>query len=212
MKNFAHLFASLIALLVVAGCSSPGGKAVVKPEDTELISEMNVPSWYVSLPNEPGSIFSAGTAVAGDIQLANDIAILNAKHVLADRINGRLAAETRSFVTQVNLSADDVTVLSDVERVTINVVDDVDVAGYNVVETVLLRVGDGQYRSYVLLDYSDVEVNKILLNRLKQSSHIRATEAYKRLEDKLDKDSDVDDNRRVIINPLTGSLLPPAGQ
>lgn len=182
MKNYLLIG---VAAMSLAACASTDTAVVAKTEGTSLVSELNIPEWYVSTPSTEGSIFSAGTAVAGDIQLAKDIAVLNAKHVLADRINGKLAAETRSFVNQVNVSDNDATVLRDVERVAINTVDNIDVAGYNVTNTVLLRDGN-QYRAYVLLDYSDVEVNKILLNRLRQSTKVTATEAYKRLEEKVE--------------------------
>lgn len=185
MKNYLLIGAAAIGLSACAGQPT----IVAKTENTNLVSEMNVPEWYVSIPSKEGTIFSAGTAAAGDIQLAKDIAVLNAKHVLADRINGKLAAETRSFVNQVNVSATDTTILRDIERVAINTVDNIDVAGYNVVNTVLLRDGS-QYRAYVLLDYSDVEVNKILLNRLRKSTKATATEAYKRLEDKVEGEAD----------------------
>jgi len=183
MKNYLLIG---VAAMSLAAC---GGKAttdvVVKTEGTTLVSELNIPNWYVNTPSKEGSIMSAGTAAAGDIQLAKDIAVLNAKHVLADRINGKLKAETRSFVNQVSLSGDSNAVVRDIERVAINTVDNIDVAGYNVTNTVLLRDG-GQYRAYVLLDYSDVEVNKILLNRLRKSTKAVATEAYKRLEEKVE--------------------------
>jgi len=183
MKNYLLIG---VAAMSLAAC---GGKAttdvVVKTEGTTLVSELNIPNWYVNTPSKEGSIMSAGTAAAGDIQLAKDIAVLNAKHVLADRINGKLKAETRSFVNQVSLSGDSNAVVRDIERVAINTVDNIDVAGYNVTKTVLLRDG-GQYRAYVLLDYSDVEVNKILLNRLRKSTKAVATEAYKRLEEKVE--------------------------
>jgi len=48
-----------------------------------------------------------------------------------------------------------------------------------------------QYRVYVLLEYSDEEAQKILLNRLKKDkmllSKLKANEAFKELEKDVDK-------------------------
>jgi hypothetical protein len=183
MKNYLLIGAAAVSL-AACGTTPP---TVVGTTSTTFVSEYNLPEWYINTPSKEGTIFSAGTAVSGDLQLAKDIAVLNAKHVLADRINGKLAAETRSFINEVNLSADDTVIIRDIERVAINTVDNIDVAGYTVSDTVLLK-DNGRYRAYVLLDYSDVEVNKILLNRLRQSTKAKATEAYDRLEKKVEEE------------------------
>jgi starvation-inducible outer membrane lipoprotein len=183
MKNYLLIGAAAVSL---AACGTTPTE-VVGTQTTTFVSESNIPEWYVNTPSAEGTIFSSGTAVSGDLQLAKDIAVLNAKHVLADRINGKLKAETRSFINEVNLSADDTVVIRDIERVAINTVDNIDVAGYTVSDTVLL-IDNGRYRAYVLLDYSDVEVNKILLNRLRQSTKAQATEAYERLEKKVEEE------------------------
>ena len=52
------------------------------------------------------------------------------------------------------------------KRLAKNLVADVDVAGYKVAEQKI--VSSAQYRSFVLLEYSDVEAQKILLNRSTQ--------------------------------------------
>mgnify|MGYP005990128621 CR=1 FL=1 len=189
MKNYLLIGAAAVSL---AACGTTPTE-VVGTQTTTFVSESNVPEWYINTPSAEGTIFSSGTAVSGDLQLAKDIAVLNAKHVLADRINGKLKAETRSFINEVNLSADDTVVIRDIERVAINTVDNIDVAGYTVSDTVLL-IDNGRYRAYVLLDYSDVEVNKILLNRLRQSTKAQATEAYERLEKKVEEEVETEES------------------
>ena len=52
----------------------------------------------MKMPENDDTIFSSGTATAPDMQLAVDIAIMNAKTTLADRINGKLDSMTKSFV------------------------------------------------------------------------------------------------------------------
>ena len=88
-----------------------------------------VPDWFRELPEHDKNIYSAGTATAPDIQLAIDVATLNAKTVLADRINGKLDSMTKSFVAKIGQSDVDTSVLTEIETVTKNVIATVDVTG-----------------------------------------------------------------------------------
>ena len=120
-----------------------------------------VPDWFKEMPEHDKNIYSAGTATAPDIQLAIDVATLNAKTVLADRINGKLDSMTKSFVAKI---------------------------GYKQVNLEVLPAGT-QYRAFVLLEYSDLEATKIMMNRLRKDrmvySRIRSTQAWEELEEEV---------------------------
>ena len=147
-----------------------------------------VPDWFRELPEHDKNIYSAGTATAPDIQLAIDVATLNAKTVLADRINGKLDSMTKSFVAKIGQSDVDTSVLTEIETVTKNVIAAVDVAGYKQVNLEVLPAGT-QYRAFVLLEYSDLEATKIMMNRLRKDrmvySRIRSTQAWEELEQEV---------------------------
>jgi len=149
-----------------------------------------VPKWYKKMPDEKGAIFTVGSATAPDLQLAVDIATLNGKVVLADRINGKLKAMTKSWIAKFGQSDVDSRVLTEIEKVAKNVIANVDVAGYNPVETEVFPAGT-QYRAFVLLKYSDNEASKIIMNRLRKDrmvySRLRSTEAWKELEREVEK-------------------------
>ena len=155
-----------------------------------------VPDWYKKMPEKEGSIFTIGTATAPDLQLSVDIATLNAKVVLADRINGRLKAMTKSWIAKLGQSDVDATVMTEIEKVAKNVIANVDVAGYNLVEVSLAPSGT-QYRAFVLLEYSDKEAQKILMNRLRKDrmiySRVRSTKAWKELELEVEKQEKKDE-------------------
>ena len=91
-------------------------------------------------------------------------------------------------MTKVGSSDMDASVINEISTATKNIVADVDVAGYKVKESKVVSNGI-QYRVYVLLEYSDEEAQKILLNRLKKDkmlmSKIKANEALKNLKKKL---------------------------
>ena len=108
---------------------------------------------------------TVGAAVAPDLQFAVDIATLNAKVVLADRINGKLKAMTKSWMAKLGQTDVDASVMTEIEKVAKNVIANVDVAGYNPTKVDVFPAGT-QYRAFVLLEYSDKEASKVILNRI----------------------------------------------
>ena len=124
-----------------------------------------------TLPTDEKSIYSVFTAQSPDLQLSIDIATLNAKYTLADRINGKLDAMMKTFVTRLGTDDDvSATTMSEVEKVTKNV-DTADVAGYNPKEMEIYPTGT-QFRAYVLLEYSEDDIHcKIIMNRKDERSY-----------------------------------------
>ncbi len=160
-----------------------------------------VPSWYEKLPNKENIIYSVGSSSSPDLQLSVDIATLNAKYTLADRINGKLDGMMKTFISRLGQD-DDVTAstITEVDKVIKNVIASVDVAGYN--PTKLKIYPDGtQYRAFVLLEYSDKEARKIIMNRLMKDrmvySKIKSTNAFKELQKEVDKSKKEDENNSL---------------
>ena len=160
-------------------------KAKVVEEQIEII-----PDWFKKMPDSDTAIYSTGTAATSDLQLSIDLAVLNAKTTLADRINGRVRSQTKSFVSKIGNEEIGSSVLSEVEKATKNIIADVDVAGYKVSETEIVSNGP-KYRAYVLLEYSDKEANKIIMNRLRKDrmllSKIRSTKAWEELDNSVNE-------------------------
>ena len=141
------------------------------------------------------AIYAVGTTASPDLQLSFDMAVLNAKTTLADRINGRVRSQTKSFISKIGSDETDTAVLSEIEKTTSNLIADVDVAGYKVAESKVVSAGT-QYRVYVLLEYSDLQAQKILLSRLRKGrillSKISATNAYKELDAAVEAQNEQD--------------------
>ena len=190
------LLATVSAVALLSACGANNPKSVVDtPEIRYQTAKVEravsiVPDWYKKMPEKKGSIFTVGTATAPDLQLAVDIATLNGKVVLADRINGKLKAMTKSWIAKFGQSDVDARVMTEIEKVAKNVIANVDVAGYNPVKTDVTTAGT-QYRAFVLLEYSDKEAQKIIFNRLRKDrlvySRIRSTKAWEELEEQVNK-------------------------
>ena len=176
---------------------------------TEQVSKQitNIPEWYMNMPTDEEAIYSSGTSRAPDMQLAVDIAIMNAKTVLADRINGKLSSMTKTFVAKIGSSDLDTSVLSEIEKVSKNIIAEVDVAGYKVDKSNITQDGT-QYRAYVLLEYSNEEAIKIMMNRMRKDrmvySRLRSTEAWKELENQVDKSKNEEEAQS--LNNLEGVI------
>jgi hypothetical protein len=199
---------SASALLIGLGACTNKDAPIIESNTLEYKTEQVqtavsvVPDWFKEMPEHDRNIYSAGTATAPDIQLAIDVATLNAKTVLADRINGKLDSMTKSFVAKIGQSDIDTSVLTEIETVTKNVIASVDVAGYSQVKLDVLPAGT-QYRAFVLLEYSDIEATKIMMNRLRKDrmiySRIRSTKAWEELEREVQSNLD-DEQTESVVN------------
>ena len=204
--NNIKLISSVVAIAIGLGaCQTNKESITANPQivyQTNTVSQQveQIPEWYLNIPSADDTIYSSGSARAPDLQLAVDIAIMNAKTTLADRINGKLDSMTKSFVAKIGSTDLDTSVLNEIEKTSKNVIASVDVAGYVVDKSDITQEG-AQYRAYVLLAYNSEEATKIMMNRMKRDrmiySRIRSTEAWKELEEEVNKSKDEDEAKSM---------------
>ena len=204
--NNIKLISSVVAIAIGLGaCQTNKESITANPQivyQTNTVSQQveQIPEWYLNIPSADDTIYSSGSAKAPDLQLAVDIAIMNAKTTLADRINGKLYSMTKSFVAKIGSDDLDSSVLNEIEKTSKNVIASVDVAGYKIDKSDITQEGT-QYRAYVLLAYNNEEAQKVMMNRLKRDrmiySRIRSTEAWKELEREVDKSKDEDEAKSM---------------
>ena len=205
-----------VAALTLGACSSDKAlKVAVEKEIFEYKKEKvkdsvsAIPSWFLSPPEEDNIVFSSGTSLMPDMQLAIDIARLNAKEQLADRIYSKLRSQTKTYMAKVGGDDFDAAVLSEVEKATKNIVADAEVNGY--AQRELSLVPDGiQYRAYVLLAFDAKKAAKIVRNRLLTAramrSKFQSQEAWRELDKNAKEVKDEERNnimRAVPVAPVT---------
>ena len=204
--NNIKLISSVVAIAIGLGACQTNKESITSnPQivyQTNTVSQQveQIPEWYLNIPSAEDTIYSSGSAKAPDLQLAVDFAVMNAKSTLADRINGKLDSMTKSFVAKIGSNDLDTSVLNEIEKVSKNVIASVDVAGYIIDKSDVTQEGT-QYRAYVLLAYNNEEATKVLMNRMKRDkmiySRIRSTEAWKELENEVDKSKDEDEAKSM---------------
>ena len=218
MINYKKV-AALPIIVALASCAGNVDKeALIDNTTTEgqvaQVQQTNsiIPDWYVELEEAEGSIFSTGTGAAPDIQLSVDIAILNAKTVLADRLNGKLSSMTKSFMSKVGQSNRDIGVIEELEKTARNLIAEVDVSGYKVSKMEVNPVGT-QFRTFVQLEYNEETAEKILMQKLMKErnklSKYRSKEAFEELDEKVEQSTKEDnddlsfENTFKPVNPVT---------
>lgn len=203
---------SAVSVLALTACSATQDEEVSKIQKVtyeykrDRVQEQisTIPEWFKLMPTDSDNIFSAGTSVTPDMQFAIDAAVLNAKVILADRINSRLRSQIKQFRAKVGDGDLDATVMTELETAVKNITANTDVSGYHIANLEVVPHGT-QYRAYVLLEYSDAEARKILSNRVRKDQmlmdKIRATRAWRELDETAEQQK-MDDAARVdaIIN------------
>ena len=188
-------YAVLPIMAVMASCAG-NKEALIDNSTVEgQVAEVQrtnsiVPDWFVDLEEAEGSIFSTGTGAAPDIQLSVDIAILNAKTVLADRLNGKLSSMTKSFISKIGQTNKELGVIEELEKTARNLIAEVDVSGYKVSKMEVNPVGT-QFRTFVQLEYNEETAEKILMQKLMKQrnklSKYRSKEAFEELDEKVEE-------------------------
>ena len=194
--RISKLVLPIIGISFLASCAATNNEVVLDNTTNEgqvqIVNSTfdSIPDWFMNPEEIEGSIVSTGTATAPDLQLSIDIAVMNAKTVLADRLNGKLSGMIKNYISKVGQANKDVGVIEEIEKTARNVIAEVDVSGYRVAESVVIPAGN-QFRTFVRLEYNEEIAEKILSQKLwkhrSKTSKFRANEAFEELDEKVEE-------------------------
>ena len=186
---------AILGAMTLAACASPqpgspGWTAQQEQKKQEARAETvksavdDLPSWYSSPPIDEFSIYATGGAASSDLQFAEDKAVLAAKRAMADRVNGRISSKLKEFLSESG-AGENTQVQAESERVTTNLITEVNLAGYTITQKKFIPAGQ-QYRAYVLLQYPLGSANRILVDQVNKNSILQgkvpASKAFQELE------------------------------
>tara|TARA_Y100000389_G_C17459764_1_gene520799 strand:+ start:2231 stop:3691 length:1461 start_codon:yes stop_codon:yes gene_type:complete len=162
-------------------------KALKEKEEKEI--QQSIPEWFIMLPSGSEEVmYVRGTAISDDLQLSIDAATNAGLRELGKKMNTRLASKTKETVRQANIG-EKVSSKTEMNRISTIVVKEVTVKGYEVVETKMVSLDNGNYRTFILLKYQIGLAYKNYIDQLKKSNVLKAdfkkienTQAFKELE------------------------------
>ena len=160
----------------------------IKADEEKEIQE-SIPSWFIKLPKGTEKIlYVRGTAVVDTLQGSIDSATNSALRELGKKLETRLNSKIKETVRQAGIGEDQVT-KSEMNRVSSFVIKEVTISGYEVADTKLVKLDNGSYRSFILLEYPIAQVYKAFINRVEGNENLKSsvkalknTEAFKELE------------------------------
>ena len=162
-------------------------RAIKEQEEKDI--QQSIPSWFIKMPKASEKLmYVRGTAVVDTLQGSIDSATNAALRELAKKLETRLNSKVKETVRQAGMGEDQVT-KSEMNRVSSIVVKEVTISGYEISETKLVQLDNGNYRSFILLEYPIAHVYKAFINRIEKSDNLKSsitaiknTEAFKELE------------------------------
>ena len=162
-------------------------KAQKAKEEKEIQQE--IPEWFVKVPQGSDALmYVRGTAVSDNLQLSIDNATNAALRELGKKLETRLNSKSKETVKQAGMG-ENMTSKTEFNRISSVVVKEVTVSGYEVHESKMVPLDNGNYRTFVMLKYPVTLAYKAYLDKIKTNSllkgnlaKIKNTDAFKDLE------------------------------
>jgi len=162
-------------------------KAIKAEEEKDI--QQSIPSWFIKLPQGSDTMmYIRGTAVVDTLQGSIDMATNAALRELGKKLDSRLNSKVKETVRQAGIGEDIVT-KTEINRVSAYVVKEVTISGWEILETKLVTLDNGKYRSFILIKYPVAQAYQAYINEIENNpklksklSAIKDTEAFKELE------------------------------
>ena len=197
MNTKLKVLAALTGVVLLSACAADPGspearyKAYQEAQEAkqEALKESvdNLPDWFVEPPQSNLAVYTVGFGSSTSLDMALTKATMSAKRGLADRTAGELSEVIREFATNVG-STNDPTVFEELERATKNVIRKTPVYGYRVSKKQINVGFGGVYQAYILLEYGDEEINKVLKRVLASQQLVERDSRKKAIYKLLEKE------------------------
>lgn len=185
MKKLTALVCVLLSACSVFKSDQQVQREEAKKEVAKQIDQ--IPDWYTKPPKDKDALYERAVAKSRDMQMALNKATMLAKAQLAVTIKGeinslmRLHSDESGEVSNATVS-NNASVATSQEAILAKIV------GAQEDKTQIFQDGD-RYVAYVLLKYPLGDMNKLLMDQIRQNdainSKVRADEAYEEIERKI---------------------------
>ena len=158
-------------------------------EEEELKINAEIPDWYQNFPQGSETImYARGSAISADLDNSELVAIENAILKLASQLKNRINQKMDKVIKEAGVDGD-LTLKTEIQRISTIVVKEVSIGGYKVYKTKMAPLANGKYRTFILIEFPISLAYKQQLKTLEQSTSVSAdmekiknTDAFKELE------------------------------
>lgn len=174
---------SLMVLMAVYLASCGGSKPA-----TENKTNVDVPSWFLSPPQDPNFIYAAATAESRSMQIGINKAKQEARADIAQQLKVRMQGLVKKFDEEVG-TGEETTLLSQFTQATKAVIN-TELIGTKVNEQEIRKEG-GLYRIYILMEMPIGAASEALMDKLKKQEEMytrfRSTQTFNDLDKEIEK-------------------------
>lgn len=196
MKKFNKVYLLSTVVVLLSACSSVPESGTLEAdiwikeqaqekrfEHAESVIDES-PDWFLEPSCDNRAICATASAVALDMQLSIDKAVIDAKYTLADKLQGVVSAKLKLFVEQSG-DTQNARLNEETSKVVQNIVKSTSTAGYEIIKRKIIPTKNG-FRAFVLAQYPLGSANKQLLAETQKSellkTRMRASKAFADLE------------------------------
>ena len=162
-------------------------KQIKADEEKEI--QQSIPSWFIKVPgNTEKEMFVRGTHVSDTLQGSIDVATNRALRELIRRIEARISYKQDEMVREAGISEDTVTKTT-INTIAKTVSKEITVSGWEVVDSKIVSMDNGMYRTFIYLKYPLGMIYKSFINKIEENENLKKnvtalknTEAFKELE------------------------------
>ena len=198
----ASLIVTLLGVAILwAGCGGPKTEPIEIAEtnllttpgtiaraESSQITNINVPDWFVNVPQDPDHIYVARTRSSKDLEMSIDTAQAQARVDLANQVQTKVTAMFKRFREEIGSGED-----SELNSIATAVSKDIaseSVSGLKVKQQEVVKEGS-VYNVFVLFELATGEVNSAVLDKVKAQkdmyTRFRASQGFKELEAEVEK-------------------------
>jgi len=198
----ASLIVTLLGVAILwAGCGGPKTEPILIAETNVLttpgtieraessqITNINVPDWFVNVPQDPDYIYIARTRSSKDLEMSIDTAQAQARVDLANQVQTKVTAMFKRFREEIGSGED-----SELNSIATAVSKDIaseSVSGLKVKQQEVVKEG-AVYNVFVLFELATGEINSAVLDKVKAQkdmyTRFRASQGFKELEAEVEK-------------------------
>ena len=184
MKKLFILTLVMVMAVFMASCG--GGKPAYENK-----TNVDVPTWFLTPPDDPNFMYAGATAQSRDMQLCINKAKQEARADIAQQLRVKMQGLVKKFEEEVG-TGEETTLLSQFTQATKAVIN-TELVGTKVKEQEI-RNEKGLYRVYILMEMPIGAASQQLLDKLKQQQEMytrfRSTQTFKELDEEIKKMED----------------------